>query len=41
MRMKMNDFEAIMKLIMSEGLATIDSITDEELERILNENLAS
>jgi hypothetical protein len=38
----MNDFEKAMDLILSEGLARIDELTDEEIERILNEqNLAS
>jgi hypothetical protein len=38
----MNDFEKAMALVLSEGLAKIESLSDEEVERIINEsNLAS
>jgi hypothetical protein len=37
-----NDFELLLEAAMSEALAKLDSLSDEELERILNEqNLAS
>jgi hypothetical protein len=32
----MTDFEEAMALVLSEGLATIDKLTDEEIERIMN-----
>lgn len=32
----MNEFEEAMALVLSEGLATIDKLTDEEIERIMN-----
>lgn len=32
----MSEFEELMATIMSEGLARIDSLTDEEIERIMN-----
>lgn len=38
----MNDFEKLWSLAMSEASARLEAITDEELERILNDsNLAS
>jgi hypothetical protein len=37
-----NEFELLLEKAMSEALAKLDTITDEEIERILNEqNLAS
>jgi hypothetical protein len=32
----MNEFEKAMALVLSEGIATIDKLTDEEIERIMN-----
>lgn len=32
----MNDFERLMATIMSEGLARIEELSDEELERVID-----
>jgi phage shock protein A len=38
----MNDFEKLWNVAMSEASAKLDSLSDEEIERIVNEsNLAS
>jgi len=34
----MNEFEEAMKQVLSEGLAKIESLSDEEVERIINES---
>jgi len=46
MRKKMNDFEKAMALVLSEGLDTIEQLTDEQLleafeKGLIYENLAS
>jgi hypothetical protein len=32
-----NDFDELMKLIMSEGLAKIDSLSDEEIRKAMSD----
>jgi hypothetical protein len=44
MRMKMttiDDYRKLLDLVLSEGLDTIESLSDEELRKAVNENLAS
>jgi hypothetical protein len=36
-----NEFELLLEQILIEGLAKLDSMSDEEIERAINENLAS
>jgi len=37
----MSDFEQLWSAVMSEASDRLESLSDEEIERILNENLAS
>jgi hypothetical protein len=44
MRMKMttiDDYRKLLDLVLSEGLDTIESLSDEELRKAVDENLAS
>jgi hypothetical protein len=36
-----NEFELLLEQAMSEALAKLDTISDDEIERVWNENLAS
>jgi hypothetical protein len=36
-----NEFELLLEKAMSEALAKLDTISDDEIERVWNENLAS
>lgn len=35
------DYRKLLDLILSEGLATIEALSDEELRKVMNEDLAS
>jgi hypothetical protein len=36
-----DDYRKLLDLVLSEGLDTIESLSDEELRKAVNENLAS
>lgn len=36
-----NEFELLLEQAMSDALAKLDTISDDEIERVWNENLAS